>query len=127
MINKENKKWFLYDYLPKKMNKLFIYMPTQRCVDCDKYLTRLADYLIGRLDTIGKLTVLDNQELHLVQKYMDDQNDIFKFPLIVYEDGAVRHHGTNIVEAVARVLINYDLEEADQKKLMALKDQKTLL
>lgn len=124
MIHNEQKKWFLYSTLPPRINKLFIYMPTANDPKAEKALEELSEYLKTRLDTIAKVTRVDQEQ----------EGELYgwniTFPRVIFgQDGGwiINHNLTDITKAVSNFIPVIEVEPNVEEILKALKDGKDLL
>jgi hypothetical protein len=122
MIHKEQKKWMLYSNLPKEVNKLFIYMPTENWLKAETALQELSKHLMVSKDAIGKVTRVD-----LIGEGIYDEIPTERFPLVSYNGGFIKHDQIDIVNKVEEVIETVELSEGTLNMLKVLKDGKDLL
>lgn len=127
MVSSEQKRWLLYTYLPSDINRLYIYLPTATCSECEKYLNDLSEYLYPRLDTIGKVTRFDETEIEMFEPLKGLDGKQWTFPIVVFKGQRIEHRGFDFVKSVANTLPDVEVSEIDQNNIKILKDGKNIL
>lgn len=59
---KGSKKWSIYGMLPNSVNRVFIYAPAYYDTIWENKLEDISNYLLNRVDTIGKVVRLTSEE-----------------------------------------------------------------